>query len=304
MKFLLFADLHYAPGMFKTFGRDALRLFQKRAKEKNCDMIIHCGDLCHPKMNSDFIEFINAYNNFEIPSYNCMGNHDMDFCSTEEIVKLYNMPNDYYYFDKGGYRFIVTNTSYFYDGTDYVKYDKGNYFAFPDTREFMPPCELEWLKNAIETSDYPCILFSHASFERCDGLINRDEVLKIIDNANKKKKHSVLMCINGHHHRDNIRILNNVIYYDMNSASTDWVGKPHDKYPAEECAQYEFLANTLCFNDPLHAIVTIDGTTVTIEGMQSSMYLGVDRKLIGRPEYDAAGRPVTPYVTSAKITIG
>ena len=39
MKFLLFADLHYAPGMFKTFGWDALRLFQKRAKEKNCDMI-------------------------------------------------------------------------------------------------------------------------------------------------------------------------------------------------------------------------------------------------------------------------
>ena len=112
------------------------------------------------------------------------------------------------------------------------------------------------------------------------------------------------MCVNGHFHRDHIRVLNNVIYYDMNSASTDWVEVRHDKYPAEECKKACNLNHTLCFNDPLHAIVTLEGNTVTIEGMESSMYLGITRPMIGCKEFDNAGRPVTPSVKSAKITVG
>lgn len=302
MKFLLFADLHYMPKYYKTFGWDALRTFWKRAEETGCDMIIHAGDFCHPTETPDFVK---AYNDFHIPSYHCLGNHDTDHCSLEEAIKLYNMPNDYYYFDMGGYRFIVTDTSYFFDGEKYVPYANENYYDYPKTRETMPPEEIEWLKQTIDESKFPCIIISHASFERCNGLKNRDAVREVIDNANKKKPHSVLMCINGHHHRENIRLLNNVIYYEMNGASYDWIGAtPHDSYPEEETKNYDYMRHTICFNDPLHAIITLEGTTVTIEGMESSMYLGVTRKTLGLPEYDAAGRAVTASVTSEKITIG
>ena len=51
--------------------------------------------------------------------------------------------------------------------------------------------------------------------------------------------------------------------------------------------------------------VTLEGTTVTIEGMESSMFMGINRRETGvNPIYDGAGRPVYPRVQSAKITLG
>ncbi len=300
MKFLLFADLHYSPGRFKTLEWEALHTFQRHAEEAQCDMIIHAGDFCHRPL--EVTDYINAYNSFHIPSYHCLGNHDMDTCSMEETVRLYNMPSDYYFFDKGGYRFVVLNTSYIKDGENYIPYSSSNYFKYPE-KDLIPPFELEWLRETVNSSDYPCILISHAAFDRVNGIRNREEVLDLINEANEKKPHSVLMCINGHYHRDHLGILNGVIYYDMNAASQDWIGVVHDCFPKEECDQILNLSRTIAFNDPLHAIVTLEGTTVTVEGMNSSYYMGVDRKKAGASNFDGNGRPLYPSVQSFKVTV-
>ena len=302
MKFLLFSDLHYAPTIFRSLGWDALHTFQRRAEENGCDFIIHTGDLSHSSLLVP--DFIKAYNDFHIPSYHCLGNHDSDRCSIEQVIRDYKMPGEYYFFDKCGYRMIILNPNYYKEDGEYIRYSNGNYFAHPRGRDFVPPKQVEWFKETVDSSPYPCIIFSHESFERCDGVQNRQEILDIIDQANKKSPHSVIMCINGHHHRDFIRIRNNVIYFDMNSASFDWVEKEHDLFPKEETDLYECMTNTVCFNDPLHAIITVDGTTVTIEGMKSSMYHGITREMSGNRAFDSAGRPVTPFVQSAKITLG
>lgn len=300
MKFLLFADLHYAPGVFRSLEWEALHAFQKRAEESGCDMMLHCGDLTYPERHRDFVE---AYNSFHIPSYHCLGNHDMDGCTTEEACAIYGMPNDYYFFDMGGYRFVITNTSYFVKDGTALSYANGNYFACPETRETVPQAQLAWLEETVNTSPFPCVLASHASYERANGVRNREEVVRIINEANRKRKHSVLMCMNGHHHRDNLRVLDGVLYFDVNSASYDWVDIKHDKYPAEECKKYSCLARTVCYNDPLSAVVTLEGSTITIEGCESSMYLGINREHIGAPVYDACGREVVPRIQSAKITL-
>ena len=39
---------------------------------------------------------VEKYNNFQIPTYNCLGNHDTDNTSFEETLKLYKMENGYY----------------------------------------------------------------------------------------------------------------------------------------------------------------------------------------------------------------
>ncbi len=299
MKFLLFSDLHYGPGLFKTLEWEALHTFQRRAEETGCEMIIHAGDFCHRPLESE--EFIKAYNNFHIPSYHCLGNHDMDGADMTDTVRLYNMPNDYYFFEKGGYRFIILNTSYIKDGDDFIKYSHANYFRYPD-RDMMPPIEIEWLRETIDSSSLPCILISHVSFDRINGMKNRLEVLDIIDKANEKRPYSVLMCINGHHHRDYLSIMRGVIYYDVISASQDWIG-PHNGFSKEECEKVLNLKHTIAFNDPLHAIVTLEGTTVTVEGMESSYYLGVDHKRVGLSPYDGAGRPLSPAVQSFKVTV-
>ena len=90
----------------------------------------------------------------------------------------------------------------------------------------------------------------------------------------------------------------------MNSTTTDWVNNPHRLYPEELYEKARFLENNLLYNDPLHAIVTLEGNTITIEVMESSMFMGITREMTNNPLYDDMGRPCKPTVQSAKITLG
>ena len=45
-----------------------------------------------------------------------------------------------------------------------------------ETRETLPPGELAWLEETVNSSPYPCIILSHSSYERPDGVKNRDAV--------------------------------------------------------------------------------------------------------------------------------
>ena len=302
MKFSVFADLHHYPGVFMGGTDEDMTFIQQRAKAENCSIIIHAGDFSHGP--SHIKEYLAKYNDFEIPSYHCLGNHDSDSTSYAETLQLYNMPDGHYFFDCEGYRFIICDPNYYKLDGEYIHYDLGNYYKYGSLRDFMPPEQLEWLKKTIDTAPGPCILISHESFERPDGVQNRQEVLDIINAANRKKPHSVILCINGHHHRDFIRILDNVCYFDLNSASYDWLANKHDKYPKELCEQISLLHHTVVYNDPIHAVITLEGTTITINGMESSMFLGIKREHTDNPIYDGAGRPVTPTVQSAKIMLG
>ena len=302
MKFSVFADLHHYPGVFMGGTVEELAFMQRRAKENGCAFMIHAGDFTHGP--SLFPDYVALYNDFEIPSYHCLGNHDTDSTSLAETLRMYRMPDGHYYFDEGGYRFIVCDPNYYLLDGAYLHYDLGNYYAHGDKRDYMPPEQIEWLREAVDSAPGPCILISHESFERPDGVKNRADVLRVIREANAKRPCSVLMCINGHYHRDFIRIMDNVIWFDLNSAAYDWLEYPHDNYPKELCEKIRLLNHTVVYNDPIHAIVTLEGTTVTIEGMESTMFMGINREHTPNPLCDAAGRPVTPTVQSAKITIG
>ena len=303
MKFLMFADLHYFPGVFMGGTWENLKEIQNRALAEGCEFIIHAGDFCHgPSKVEDYVK---AYNDFVLPSYHCLGNHDTDHTPYEDTLKYYNMPNGYYFFDHGGYRFIVCDPNYIYADGEYVSFSKANYRKYGQSKDYMPPQELAWLEETIASSPYSCVLISHQSFEReADGVKNYQQVREIINKANEKRPNHVLMCINGHYHRDNIRILDNVCYLDMNAVRYDWVDIEHNLYPQELCEKYAKIKNTVVYNDPLYAIVTLEGNTITIEGAKSSMFMGVNREMTENSIYDKMGRPVVPEIKSAKITLG
>jgi len=301
MKFLLFSDLHHYPGVFDGGTEEDLNLLRRAAEEHGCEFVLHAGDFCHgPSLVPKYVE---AFHNFPMPTYHCLGNHDTDKTPLEETLKAYRMPADHYYFDHGGYRMVITNPNYYKDGDVSIAYSMSNYYSHADTRETMPEEQIDWLKQTVESSPLPCILVSHPSFERPDGVKNREKILSVIDEANRKRPHSVLMCINGHHHRDFVRLRNGVIYWDVNSASYDWLPKEHGLYPRDRCERIRLLNHTLVYEDPLYAIVTLEGTTVTVQGTESRMYLGVTRDMTDNPVYDKAGRPVTPTIQSFRITL-
>ena len=64
------------------------------------------------------------------------------------------------------------------------------------------------------------------------------------------------------------------------------------------------MDDIVAYTDPLYAIVTVEGNTVTIEGVESTMLYGINREHIGAPLLDSSGRSVKPRIQSAKITLG
>jgi hypothetical protein len=144
---------------------------------------------------------------------------------------------------------------------------------------------------------------AHLNAEQGANVFRNPIVRRIINAANRKKPHSVPLCINGHHHRDNLRILDGVCYWDLNSTSYDWIDTPHSLYPAELYEQHRLVGNTVVYSDLLYAVVELNGTTVRIRGKESSMLYGISRQHTDNPVYDAMGRPVSPTIQSVEITL-
>ena len=113
------------------------------------------------------------------------------------------------------------------------------------------------------------------------------------------------MAINGHHHKDNLRIFNDIVFFDLNSASYDWIDNGHSGlYPKELYDEYSLAGNTLVYKDPIHAIITLsDDGHIKIEGYDSEFIYGVDRAAAGVPLCEADGRLSTAEVQSAEFTI-
>lgn len=303
VRFSVFSDLHYRDGNWNQ-ASERLDSIQKRAAENKVDFVIHCGDFCHNVVTGK--EIIDRYNHFSIPSYHTIGNHDFEQTDGLEIVcRAFGMKNSYYSFDVNSFRIISLDTNFYRsaDGTP-LHYASGDSYAKCHQEElYVPPQELDFLREAIETAEGPCLLFSHGSFVRPDGVANSEEILSILRDS-RHRTGRVLMCINGHHHRNNLRILDNIAFFELNSTTSDWINHPHHSYPPELMAKYENSDHELLFTDPVHALVTVteDGE-IRIEGMKGSMYLGITREMTGNTVYDRAGLPCDPSVLSAHFKL-
>jgi len=308
MKFSIFSDLHCCPGIFIGGDKDRLDAILRRAEEENVQFIIHAGDFCHAPGREDAAPYVKKYNEFHIPTYHCLGNHDTDGTPYEETLKLYNMPDGHYFFDADGFRMIICNPNFYLLDGEYVHYDLGNYYKHGPLRDHMPPEQLTWLRETIESSPHPCVIISHESFERGNGGVkNMDAVQRIINDANRRKPHSVILCINGHHHCDHIRILDNVVYFELNAASYHYLIKEHTLYPENLVAEYRRINHTLVYEDPIHAVITLEekdgAVSIAIDGMESRTLFGIPKEMTGNDRYDSCGREALARVQSAKIVL-
>jgi predicted phosphodiesterase len=299
VRFCAFADLHYYPGVFPHDSRDWLEQILDRATREKVDFIIHAGDFTHrPKA---CIDFVNFYNDYSLPTYHCIGNHDDDGNSHEITLECYRLQQGHYHFDCKGFRFIVADPNYFLQDNVYVHYSSANYYKVGGA--YVPPEQLEWLQDCIENSPHPCIIISHQSFEReLGGCNNFRAVRNIINTANAKQPGRVRLVINGHHHRDNIRIIDKVLYLDLNSANYDWVPKEHSKYPPEVLAKHRLAKNTVIYNDPINAIITMTQQgQIKIDGMNSTLFMDITREMTGNSRCDAHGRETTACIQSIDL---
>ncbi len=94
LRVCVFSDLHYRPGVWtNTEDMSFLEKIMARAERERCDMMIHCGDLMHGVRSVEQKALLKLYNDFRIPGYHILGNHDQDQNPYEETCDAYRMPD-------------------------------------------------------------------------------------------------------------------------------------------------------------------------------------------------------------------
>lgn len=301
VRFLAFADLHYAPSGFWPHGnREWLDRVLKRAVDEKVDFVMSLGDLTFGPSNEKIREFVRYYNDFKpVKTYHTYGNHEFESVTPEELDAVYAMPHPYYSFDRNGFRFVVLDPHYVLKDGVYSRFSKRCSYPEEKVSYVLPPEQLAWLRKTVVGSPYPCVIFSHESIERDRGHIaSRKEVLDIFAEANAKKPGTVRLVITGHEHKDYLRILDGVAYLELNSATYD-IGSKHSAYPEEYRKACGAAYCILTWEDPLSAVITLtsDGG-MKIEGSESKYLYGVDPAQAGWG-CDPCGRSTSARIQSA-----
>ena len=119
---------------------------------------------------------------------------------------------------------------------------------------------------------------------------------------NTERKHFGWKKPNGHYHRSGLEYVDNVARLDVNSASFNWVPKPHHLFPDEWYPLYECVGNQSIYKDPISAVITMDTEAgiIEVEGTKSSFVCGVSTEESGNT---SGYRLCTPDMISATIHI-
>ena len=301
IRFSVFADIHYMPGVFPNDTPAHLDKVLARAHDAGSDFIIQLGDFTHAP--EKYADYVRRYNDCGIPAFHVLGNHDTEQSRYEAVKDAYLMPDGHYFFDRGGFRFIVLDTNWAMIGGKWTHYHQSNYTTVPFAQAWrVPPFEQEWLKEVLAASPHPCVVFSHQSMERAvKGSPDGEAVRRIFNEANARRPGLVRLVLNGHHHIDNLRILDGIVYFDVNSANYKWYGQVCKKYPADYLAKYKLANMVIAWEDPLNAVITMGaGGEIEIEGMCSRFMHGVSPADAGLP-VEFGGRAVTPAIQSASF---
>lgn len=291
IRFGVIADVHQD---IMHDAEERLQVFVDAMREADVDFILQIGDFCVPKEANR--NFLNIFKSFPGPQYHVIGNHDTDGgYRREQTVEYYGMPDRFYSWDQQGFHFVVL------DGNDRPADHQGGY------PRYMAQDQLEWLKQDIESTCKPTLVFSHQSLERENqgGVQNGADVRAILEAENERvgfKK--VLACFSGHHHRDYLRTIEGIHYPQINSASYYWVGGSFQKirYSEEIDRKHPYIKYTVPYKDPVFALVTVDleQKELRIEGRRSE-FVGPAPWELGEDKdyWDAA--TLTPYVSDRGV---
>lgn len=266
LKFAVFSDAHYKKGVYATTVAD-LAFILERAEKAECDLIVHCGDLCNDYIGSK--EFIDTYLSSKIPVCGVYGNHELESNNTISFVtprltndktviwgtedgKIGDRTTPYYHKDIGNFRFVFLDTNYSFNPepgewehnrkSSYGP-PKGNLFGYSlGIKQFY------WLEKLLISSakeGKKSIIVSHDSFTEeighgtaVGGTPDHIAIQQLFARVNAMKKGTVIMSVNGHHHTNILLQKDNILYFDVNAVRNGWWQR--DKEPHYKEGQGQF----------------------------------------------------------------
>jgi len=335
--FTLFSDFHYYENCYMSSIED-IQAILSRAQQSNSQFIMHAGDFCNDYLGSP--ELMNAYLKQNIPAYGIYGNHETEGANPmSAVTPLLNnreviwgttdgkIAEDgsvgYYYFDNGNLRIVATDTNYYHNGTDWVHLEAGSVGApteYVATSNSLGDAQLAWLESVVSDAaaqGKKCIIFGHATFNTNWGGASPDAAA--VQDIYAKYPGIVMMSINGHYHTNRTQVVDNVLYFDVNTVrngDTDFT-QNHDQYAGYTTSKtyydeegnvteiksgtihaLNWLAkNTWFFEQPLSTTVTISLKTgkITVENIQTNWLHGI--------EGPNAGNIVIPEITGGMFKL-
>lgn len=299
--FCVFSDYHYWPTHY-PISTDGLATIMADAHNRGASLVVQCGDLVHNAPTAPELISLFRDNPYGLTTLGCIGNHEMEAVDSFQVVlDCYGMENNYYFRDINGFRMIFLDTNYYRNERGIICHNPPRSHNAPSgDGDYIPDEELKWLKHTLLDSAYPCLLFSHASLECSLGCKNAEKVRGLIRETNADHPGCVLMCINGHHHRNSITIQDNVVFFDVNATyNGHWQPQKHTAFPKEFAESARMAANIFLFNDPLHAFVHVcDNGKIEIEGMETTYRFGVSPESLGMNSINRFGRVCEPRISS------
>ena len=280
VKFAVCTDVH------KDIMYDAderLQTFIDRATSEKVDFVIQLGDFCIPKAGN--MSFLSIFNSFKGDKYHVLGNHDLDSGYTRsDNLRFWDQSDSYYSFNKNNFHFIVL------DGNDTTSPPQKGY------AHYVGEEQIEWLRNDLEKTDLPTIVFSHQSLFDLFGTENDSIIRRIFEEENLKAgKNKIIACFNGHTHVDNYKKIGGIWYFELNSMSYYWLGKDfaHSSYDEQIEHDYPNIKYTAAYKEALFAIVTISKTGKIIIKGRKTEWVGPSPKELYfyRPGYDGMVKP-------------
>ena len=295
IRFAVCSDLHYdlMPDVPKR-----LDTFLSFVDCEKPDFIIHLGDFCYAnERNRGFAE---KWHGCPFPHYQVLGNHDMDHNTKEQATAFLGMPASYYSFDMDWLHCVVLDPNHLRMSWGTEDYSFGNYFAHPNKINWLGEKQLEWLREDLASTSKMTIVFSHQSLaDPVFGARDAATLHEVFHSAKGK----VAACFNGHDHTDGVRVVDNIYYISINSASFFYMSSNIcvTRYSQEITDRYPILRESAPYEDTLYSLVTVTPEKIEMTGCESH-FVGPDPLSCGHCGY-AGGHPASPRISSRSLLL-
>ncbi|PMC35703.1 phosphatase [Bacillus sp. UMB0899] len=211
---------------YYTYSLDKLKDAVQTFNSEDVDFTVQTGDLIDRNLSS-FSDILPIYNTIEGPKYHVLGNHDFPV-TTDEVVDILGMPNQYYDFKYKNWRFVVLDTndlSLYANPVDSEKYQQAHemYNSLKATNEINAQTwnggvseeQLTWLRGVLKKAaqrQEKVVVLAHMPVypENNHNVWNDEAVIAELEAAG-----NVVAYFNGHNHAGNYGVKNGIHYVNL-----------------------------------------------------------------------------------------
>ncbi|WP_210367336.1 metallophosphoesterase [Bacillus sp. REN3] len=205
---------------------DKLMEASQTFNEQDVDFTVQTGDLIDRNVSS-FSTILPYFNTIEGPKYHLLGNHDFPV-TTDQVVDILGMPNQYYDFKYKNWRFIAldpNDLSLYANSAGSEKFQQAQkmYTSLKEKNAINAQTwnggvseeQLKWLHGVLEKaakSQEKVVVFSHMPVYPANehNVWNSEAVMAELEAAG-----NVVAYINGHNHAGNYEYKNGIHYLNL-----------------------------------------------------------------------------------------